>query len=128
MIDNVRPIVASVHPNLISELKIRQMRFEEEIGRPTKGGLIIFSKMAAEELRFIRLSGEQLYREILGLKSIYPKEINLDGVKKLYVPFEDFKRLFIYSSVLNKKKDEKQVKLEINKIKGLKKSEITFLW
>lgn len=128
MIERTRPIIAAVHPNLINELKIRQEQLQEETGRPTKGGLTIFSQIAAEELRSMRLSGDALCKEIKTLSKINPVEMNIEGDKRMFVPFERYKELFIYASALNKKKDQNQIRLEIQKIKGLKKNEVKFLW
>lgn len=128
MISGERPIVAAVHPNLIMELKYRKEMIEKETQRPTKGGLTIFSKLAAEELRLSRETGDKLIRNIFSMKNIntYKFELNKEPID--FVKLDDFKKLYIYSTALSKRKDQQQIRLEIQKIKGLKKNEIKFLW
>lgn len=128
MTEKTRPIVAAVHPNLINELKIRQKQLQEETGRPTKGGLIIFSQIAAEELRCMRLSTAYIYNQIKNISELKPIEINSEDGIKMFVPFEKYKKLLVFVSAINKKKDNNQIRLEIQKIKGLKKNEIKFPW
>jgi hypothetical protein len=128
MINQERPIVAAIHPNLARELKIRKEMFEQETSRPTKGGLTIFSQLAAEELRAMRESGKRIIQEIYKVSKVKVFKIEVEGVIKDFVDYGDFKRLYIYSSALNKKKDRPQIRLEVQKIKGLKKNEVKFLW
>ena len=128
MIDKVRPIVVAVHPNLINELKTRQEQLQKETGRPTKGGLTIFSQIAAEELKCMRLSTEYLQNQIENISRFKPIEIMQGNEIKMFVPFDIYKNLLLFSSALYKKTDTKQIRLEIQKIKGLKKNEIRFPW
>jgi hypothetical protein len=127
MINEERPIAAAIHPNLARELRIRKEMLEKETQRPTKGGLTIFSKLAAEELRLIRESQLLISKE-LNTKDIKVYEFEVLGQLKRFVLEDDFKKLSFFCSVLNKKKDNHQIRLEIQKIKGLKKNEIKFLW
>ncbi len=129
MNNNERPIVAAIHPTLINELKIRKEEIEKETGRKAKGGITCFSELAALELRSIRQSGNKIYNEILKIKCIPVKKIiKKNGVETEYVPYEFFKKIYILASALKHKKDEKQIKIEITKIKGLKKNEIKYFW
>lgn len=123
-----RPIVVAVHPNLVDELKQRRDLMEKETGRKTKGGITCFSEMAAFELMLLRASGENIMREILNLDNIPIHKCFENGIEKEFVPYEIFKKLYIYSSALNKKKDIKQIKVEVSKIKGMKKNEIKYLF
>jgi len=125
---NEKPIVAAVHPNLIEELKERKRAIEEETGRKTKGGLTCFSEMAALELRTLRLSGKELMEKISKLKTPPIKKIVENGTETEYVPYEFFKKLYILSSVLNKKKDRNSFIIDVSKVKGLKKNEIQYFW
>lgn len=123
-----RPIVAAIHPKLIDELKIRKEIIEKETERKTKGGITCFSELAALELKSIRLSGEKIYKEILKIKNLPMQKLIKNGIEREYVPYEIFKKLLILASSLNRKKDQKQLKLEITKIRGLKKNEIKYVW
>lgn len=127
MIDRIRPIVAAVHPNLINELKFRQSELEQETGRKIRGGLTIFSELAAEELRYMRVSGEVLKKALQKLQ-VKTFKIDINGESVTVVSYEDYKKLFRVATALSKKKDQQQIKLEIQKIKGLKKNEVRFLW
>jgi hypothetical protein len=128
MINQERPIVAAIHPNLARELKIRKEIFEDETCRPTKGGLTIFSQLAAEELRAMRGSGKRIIQEIYRVSKVKVYKIEVEGVINDFVNYEDFKKLYIYSTALSKKKDQQQIRLEVQKVKGLKKNEVKFLW
>lgn len=124
--DNAK--VVAVHPKLLEELKIRKDMVENETGRKAEGGITAFSEMAALELRSIRNSGSRIMSEILKLKSIPVKKFVINGVEREFVPYELFKRLIIMASVLNRKKDQPSLKIEITKIRGLKKNEIKYLY
>jgi len=138
-----RAIVAAVHPNLIVELKLRRKIVEDLTNRKTKGGLTCLSQMASEELKAIRQSGEEILKEInfLKIKSEgynykFRRFINegnevfvsLEEVKTEFIPLDFFKRIYILASALHKKKDQKQLKIEVTKVKGLKKNEINYFW
>lgn len=122
-----KPTTILVHPSLVEELKERQRIFFEETGRKNNGGLTTFSRLASLELRAMRLSGDELFKEIKRKhKDIKKYMIIEDGTQ--YVPFELYKNLYIFASALSKKKDQKQIKVEIAKIKGIQKNEINILW
>jgi hypothetical protein len=123
-----RPVTVAINPRLIEELKIRKETIEKETERKAKGGITCFSELAALELKSIRQSGDKIFKEILKIKKVPVKKIIERGVDREYVPYEIFKKLLILSSALNRKKDQKQIKLEITKIRGIKKNEIKFLW
>lgn len=123
-----RPVTVAINPRLIEELKVRKETIENETERKAKGGITCFSELAALELKSIRQSGDKIFKEILKIKKVQIKKIIERGVEREYVPYEIFKKLFIFSSALNRKKDQKQIKLEITKIRGIKKNEIKFLW
>lgn len=123
-----RPIVAALHPKLIEELKIRKEVIERETGRKAKGGVTCFSEMAALELRAIRQSGERILKEIYRLKEFPIKKIVIDGREEEFVPRELFKKIFIFCSVLSRKKDQNSIKIEMTKIRGLKKNEVKYFW
>jgi GMP synthase PP-ATPase subunit len=127
MINEERPVVAAIHPNLARELRLRKEILELETQRPTKGGLTIFSKLAAEELRLMRESEKVICQE-LKIQNTKVYEFEVLGVMKRFVLEGDFKKITMYCAALNKKKDNHQIRLEIQKIKGLKKNEIKFLW
>lgn len=123
---DIRPIIAAIHPSMVEELKIRKETLEKETGRKTRGGITCFSELAALELRLIRLSGDKILQEMFSLKNPPIKKIIENGIEKEYVSYEVYKKLFLYLSVLSKKKDSQQIILEINKLKGMKKNEILF--
>ncbi len=123
-----RPIVAAIHPKLIDELKIRKELIEKETERKAKGGITCFSELAALELKSIRQSGDKIFKEILKIKNVPIQKFTKKGVEMEYVPYEIFKKLCILASSLNRKKDQKQLKLEITKIRGHKKNELKFFW
>jgi hypothetical protein len=123
-----RPIVAAVHPKLIEELKHRQISMEEATGRKTRGGMTTFSEQAGYELESIRTSGQRIMSEIFKLKEVPIKKFIINGIELDFVPYEYYKKLYIFSSVLHKKKDQKQIKVEVQKIKGLQKDEVKIFW
>jgi hypothetical protein len=128
MINRIRPVVIAVHPNLINELKIRQEEFKIQTGR-NSGGLTIFSELAAQELKYLRMSNQELYNTFNNIKvKINPIKIDVCGEERMFIPYEDFKKIIGVTHSLFRKKDQKQIKLEIQKVKGLKKNEIKFLW
>jgi hypothetical protein len=116
---------------MVEELKARKNMIESETGRKSKGGLTCFSELAAHELRLLRMSGEKIIAEIgneLKLKNIPVNKFIINGLEREYVPYEVYKKLFIFIEVLNKKKDQQQIKMEVIKLKGMKKNEITFIY
>jgi len=126
MFTGERPIVAAVHPTLIEELKIRQRIFEEETGSPARGGLTTFSQLAAQELKAVRMSGNKISEEIEGLKELPSRKFNVEGAILDFVPREAYKKLYIFASALKRKKDMPQIRVDVSKIKGLKKHELQF--
>jgi len=123
-----RPVVVAVHPKLEVELKKRKKELESVTERPIKGGLTTYSEFAAFELEGIRKSGEIIMKEILKLKEIPIREIEISGAKRQFVAYEHFKKLFIFTSILNKKKDHKQINVDLSKLKGLKKNNAEIYW
>lgn len=123
-----KPIVVAIHPKLVNELKIRKEIIESETERKAKGGITCFSEMAAMELNSIRASGKKIYDEILKLKNIPVKKFTENGVEKDFVPYEIFKKIYIFSSILSRKKDQTPLRIEITKIRGLKKNEFKYFW
>jgi ribosome biogenesis protein Nip4 len=123
-----RPIVAAIHPKLVEELKLRQVSMENATDRKTRGGMTTFSEQAAHELELIRLSGDKIVKEIFKVKDIKVTKFLVNGVEMDFIPYETFKKLYIFSSILAKKKDCQQIKVEVAKIKGLQKNEVTMFW
>jgi hypothetical protein len=123
MIDEERAVVIAVHPKMEYELKKRKEELEKITGKPIRGGLTTYSKFAAFELETIRKSGEEINREILkvGAPEIY--EFDVEQEKRQFIAYEIFKKLFILTSILNKKKDHRQINVDLTKIKGLKKND-----
>ena len=129
--ENERPKIVGVHQKLLDELKIRERIFEKETGRPTWGRRLIFSEMAAMELKAIRESGDKITKEILldfKDKELPIKKIEIGNELVEYVPYEIFKKLFNMVSILSRKKDQAIIQLDVTKIKGLKKNEIICFW
>ena len=126
--EDERPVVAAIHPKLIEELKIRKETIEKETGRKAKGGVTCFSEMAALELRSIRYSGDKILTEILKFKDVPIQKLIINGREEEFVSREIFKKVFIFCSVLSRKKDQSPIKVEITKIRGLKKNEIKYFW
>ncbi len=124
----VRPITAAIHPRLVNELEIRKNQIESETGRPVEGGKTSFSEMAAMELWSLRQSGKRIMEEILKIKCPEVYKFQINGVETEFVPYWIFKKLFILSSTLSRRKDHNPIRVEIKKIKGLKKNEIKFFW
>lgn len=116
--------VIAVHPNLLEELKIRKELVERETERPTEGGITAFSGMAALELKLLRQSSDKIINEVLHLKELKSYKVG----ERHFIPYDDFKRLLMLLSVLNRKKDQSPIKIEITKIRGLKKNEMKYLW
>jgi hypothetical protein len=123
-----RPVTVLIHPKLELELKLRKQKAEIETNRPVKGGLTTYSLIAAFELESIRKSGEQIMKEILKLEKIPKYYFEIDGIEKEFVDVDVFKKLFMLVSILNKKKDQKQINVELSKIRGLKKNEAHIFW
>jgi len=123
-----RPVIVAVHPKLEKELKERRAELEDITGRPIKGGLTTYSRMAAFELESIRKSGNELLKEIIKIKTIPIHKFNLNGNIVDVVEYEHFKKLFIYMSILNKKKDQQQINVDLTKIKGCKKNNVEIFW
>ncbi len=128
MIEKNRPVTIAVHPKLEFELKERRKELEEVTNRPILGGLTTYSEFAAFELEGIRKSGAQINKEILKINSPEIFRFEINGIKRQFVPYEHFKKLFIFTSILNKKKDQQQINVDLSKIKGLKKNDIEIFW
>lgn len=120
--------IVAVHPKLKEELKIRKDMIEKETGKPTKGGITTFSAMAAMELKAIRQSSDQIIREVLKLKEVKANKFIVNGKEEEFIPYEVYKRLLIFLSVISRKKDSSPIKVEITKMRGLKKNEIRYFW
>ena len=123
-----RSVIVAIHPKLEFELKERKMELESITGKPIKGGLTTYSKIAAFELEAIRKSGDEIKKEILKLRNIAIYKFNLNGEETDFVPYDYFKKLFIYLSILNKKKDQQQINVDLTKLKGLKKNDVKVYW
>lgn len=123
-----RAVIVAVHPKLENELKIRKQELESVTERPIKGGLTTYSKIAAFELEAIRKSGDEIVEEILKIQDIPVNKFSLDGVETEFVQYEYFKKLFIYLAILNKKKDQHQINVDLTKLKGLKKNDVKIYW
>lgn len=128
IINRERPIVAAVHHKLIEELRKRQEMMESATGRKTRGGMNTFSEQAGHELELIRASGDKIMHDIFQMKEVPIKKFVVDGIELDFVPYEYYKKLLIYSSVLCKKKDQQQIRVEVQKIKGLQKNEVKLFW
>ena len=128
MIERERPVTIAVHPKLEAELKKRREELESVTKRPVRGGLTTYSEFAAFELEGIRKSGEQINKEILKIKEPEIFDFEINGSSRQFVTYEFFKKLFIFASILNKKKDQQQINVDLSKIKGLKKNEFKIFW
>ena len=128
MIERIRPVTIAVHPKLEHELKKRREELERVTSRPIKGGLTTYSEFAAFELEAIRKSGEKISKEILKLKTQDINNFEIRGTIRQFVPYEIFKKLFIFASILNKKKDQRQINVDLSKLKGLKKNDCKIYW
>ena len=128
MSEEDRPVAVAVSPKLIEELKFRKDSIEGETGRKAKGGITAFSELAALELKSVRMSGEKIFSEILKLKNVPIKKILVNGVEREFVPYEIFKKIYIFSSALSHKKDQTPMRIEVTKLRGLKKNEIKCFW
>ena len=124
--EDERPVVVAIHPTLKEELDVRKSFFEDYTGK-IRGGLTTVSEMAAIELKSIRKSGDEI-KEIIKVNT--PKIFTFDthGEIQEFVSYEDYKKLFILMSILNKKKDQQQIQVDLTKLKGLKKNEAKFFW
>jgi predicted transcriptional regulator len=127
-IEKERPVTVAVDPKLEIELKLRKQELENETGKPIRGGLTTYSKMAAQELECIRKSGEDIYKNILKLEQVPIHNITINGENKQVVEYDFFKKLFIFVKILNKKKDQRQIQIDVSKLKGMKKNEINIFW
>lgn len=125
MTEDCRPVVIACHPLLQEELKIRQEELFKETGRKTKGGITTFSKIAAWELSMIRQSGNEIKSQIEDINQQIKTKV-VDGEE--YVSYHLYKKLYILTSILNKRKDTNQIILDIHKPRGSKKNEINFQW
>lgn len=123
-----RPVTVAVHPKLEFELKERRKELESITNRPIRGGLTTYSEFAAFELEGIRKSGDQVSKEILKTKDPEIFEFEINGIRRQFVAYEHFKKLFIFTSILNKKKDRQQIKIDLSKLKGLKKNDVEIYW
>ena len=123
-----RPVTIAVHRKLEFELKKRREELEGVTNRPIRGGLTTYSEFAAFELEAIRKSGEDLVREALKLEHPEIYNFDINGIRRQFVSYEHFKKLFILTSILNKKKDQKQINVDLSKLKGLKKNNVEIYW
>lgn len=123
-----RPVTIAVHSKLEYELKKRREELESITSRPIRGGLTTYSEFAAFELEAIRKSGYKINKEILKIKTPGIFEFEINGVNRQFVTYEHFKKLFIFASILSKKKDQKQINVDLSKIKGLKKNDCKIYW
>jgi len=128
MIEGSRPVTVAVHPKLEAELKERRKELESITSRPIRGGLTTYSEFAAFELEAIRKSGCEISKEILKIKAPRIFEFEINGIRRQFVAYENFKKLFILSSILKKKKDQKQINVDLSKLKGLKKNDVKIYW
>lgn len=128
MINRIRPVTVAVHPKLEFELKERRRELEDITDRPVRGGLTTYSELAAFELESIRKSGCEINKEIFKIKGPDIFEFDVNGVRRQFVAFENFKKLFILASILNKKKDKQQINVDLSKLKGLKKNNVEIFW
>jgi len=123
-----RPVVVAVHPKLEFELKKRKEELENVTGKPIKGGLTTYSEFAAFELEGIRKSGDKITGDILKIKKVPIKEFEINGTIMPFVHYEYYKKLFIFTSILKKKKDQQQINVDLSKLKGLKKNDVKLYW
>jgi len=128
IIDRERPVTIAVHPKLENELKERRKELESVTNRPIRGGLTTYSEFAAFELEGIRKTGDEINKEISKLDKPNIFEFEINGVKRQFVTYEHFKKLFIFASVLKKKKDQQQINVDLSKLKGLKKNDVKIYW
>lgn len=128
MIERIKPVTIAVHPKLEYELKERRKELEDVTSRPIKGGLTTYSEFAAFELEAIRESGDKINKEVLKVKTPQIFDFDIRGIRRQFVSYEVFKKLFIFASVLNKKKDQRQINVDLSKIKGLKKNDCKIYW
>ena len=128
MIERNRPVQILVHPKLEYELKRRREELEDVTNRAVKGGLTTYSEFAAFELAAIRKTGSEINKEILKVKTPKIFEFEINGTSRQFVTYENFKKLFIFASILNKKKDQRQINVDLSKLKGLKKNDCKIFW
>lgn len=128
IIERDRPVTIAVHPKLEHELKERRKELEDVTNRPIRGGLTTYSEFAAFELEAIRKSGDEIHKDILKLNKPKVFDFEINGINRQFVPYEYFKKLFIFASVLNKKKDQQQINVDLSKLKGLKKNDVKIYW
>jgi uncharacterized protein HemY len=119
------PIKIRVHPMMAEELQVRKEELEKITGYKLQGGLPVISHIAALELKRVRSTGQKILEQI----NTHKKETRIFTFNnEQYVKLEDWNKLLTYLKSLSKKKDTEQIKLEIHKIKGIKKNEIVNIW
>ena len=128
LIERDRPVVVAIHPKLEFELKIRKQDLESATDKPIKGGITTYSKMAAFELEAIRKSGDEINKEILKLHTVPISKFKVDNKIQEFVPYNFYKKLFIFTSILKKKKDQQQINVDLTKLRGLKKNDVKIFW
>ena len=74
------------------------------------------------------VSRTNLDAKILKLRNTEVHDVIIDGMNRKMVPYEHFKKLFIFASILNKKRDQKQINVDITKLKGLKKNDVRIFY
>lgn len=124
MNEKERPRVCAIHRDLEREFKIRKEEMEELTGNKIDGGLTTISQLVAHEIRLLRGSKEEIEKRIAEAKKISIKKFN--EVK--YIEYQVYQKLLNLCSILSKKKDNRQIIIDISKIRGLKKNELEFFW
>jgi hypothetical protein len=74
------------------------------------------------------MNGEYLMKEIFNASNPPIYKVLIDGIEREVVAYEHFKKMFIFSTLLRKKKDQQQIRVEVQKIKGLKKNDVNCFW
>ena len=115
-------ITVQIHPNLKYELD-RRKEFLTVRYRPD-GGFRTASQLAAFELQMIRVSQEDIKKQIKKLEN--PNTI-IQG-SETFVNINDYITLMKFAASLNKRKDNKQINIDFSKIKGVKKSDVKIRW
>lgn len=126
MIERNRPIVVAVHPKLKLELDLRRDLLTHNY--IPKGGIKTASELAAAELESIRKSEEELKQDSLTFRNPKKFKFEIKGCEEIFVEMATYIKLFKFVATLNKKKDRKQINVDLSKIKGLKKNDCKIYW